>query len=107
MLNDITKSEFIIKCPKCDYEYLPGEIFIPNVLLGQPKEIERTPDGQICMCDGTMPELTEEFICEKCGRPFKVTAKLSFSATYDSKKDFSEDFSTSIYGDDRLTLKED
>ena len=36
-----------INCPYCNIEYLPGEIFIPNYIIGQPKEIERDEDGNI------------------------------------------------------------
>ena len=39
-------SKFIC-CPKCNYQYLPGEIFNPKYFLGQPKHIIRNGMGEI------------------------------------------------------------
>lgn len=36
-----------IKCPFCDTEYLPGEIYLPKHFLGQPIDIERDIAGNI------------------------------------------------------------
>lgn len=106
-MKDDLRKDIVIKCPSCDCEYLPGEIYIPNRLIGQPKEVERTVEGRIWMYDGIEPDMEETFICEKCGKPFKIKAKLSFDTEYNSKYDFSEEFSTPIYGNDRLHLEEE
>lgn len=97
----------VIKCPRCDCEYLPGEIYIPDRLVGQPKDIERTVEGKISLFDGQEQELEESFVCEKCGKPFKVVAHMSFETTYDNKSDFTEEYHTHLFGNNRIHLNED
>ena len=36
-----------ISCPTCHFQYLPGEIFISNYLVGQPKRVIRNKIGEI------------------------------------------------------------
>lgn len=31
----------VIKCPSCGWQYLPGELYVSNAFLGQPKKISR------------------------------------------------------------------
>ena len=59
------EESIVIKCPNCGVEYLPGEIYIPNNLVGQPKDIERTIDGKIDVYSGIPQNLTETFECEE------------------------------------------
>lgn len=99
------EESIVIKCPNCGVEYLPGEIYIPNNLVGQPKDIERTIDGKIDVYSGIPQNLTETFECDHCGKPLKVTASLSFSTEIDEEKDFDSDYSVPLYAD-RLTLDE-
>lgn len=42
-----SNKDLVIKCPSCGCEYLPGEIYLPNVLIGQPKDVERDCMGTI------------------------------------------------------------
>lgn len=106
-MKDDLRKDIVIKCPRCDCEYLPGEIYLPKHLVGQPKEVERTVEGKIWMYDGIEQNTEETFICEKCGKPFKVKASMSFETTYDAAHDFSEDFSTPLYKEDRIHLEEE
>lgn len=48
-------NEFIkqtIKCPYCDTEYLPSEIFLPEHFLGQEHDVERDTLGHILYYEG-------------------------------------------------------
>ena len=67
-----------ISCPKCNYQYLPGEIFDPKYFLGQPKNIIRNSIGEILGYEGIAMDLTETFTCEHCNEEFEVTAKINF-----------------------------
>lgn len=95
----------LIKCPYCECEYAAGEIFIPEYVIGKPEDIERDMNGKIVYADGLESDLDEEFICNKCGKKFKVKANIS----YKSKKvedDFNQTYTTEKYSD-RITLSED
>lgn len=96
--------EVRIKCPICGTEYLPGEIFIPNNFLGQPKEIERDLDGKIITYNGIEQNLEEQFYCEKCGKKFKVNATIDYNI--EEIKPESTEYVSNKYND-RLFLKED
>lgn len=85
----------IIKCPHCFTEYLPGEIYMPGSLIGQPDEVIRDAFGKIIYEDFYLetrkPDFIEHFICEKCERPFVIEA----TVTYRVKEELPEnDFST-------------
>ena len=96
----------IIKCPSCDYEYLPGEIYLPEQFLGKPKNVERTIEGRIDTNYGTDMNLKEIYTCDKCGKAFKVSANVSFTTEVDVTRNFDDDFITDLYKD-RIVLKED
>lgn len=85
-----------LKCPKCGYEYLPGEIFIPNNFVGKPTDISRTFDGKIKYFDGLDMDPDETYVCDHCGTPLKIHAEVSFKVTVDSKRDFSSDYTSSL-----------
>ncbi len=78
----------IIKCPKCNYEYLPGEIFDPKYFLGQPKDIVRNSIGEVLGFEGIEQDLTETFTCSNCGNEFDITAKLTFTIGADDSETF-------------------
>lgn len=84
----------VIKCPKCGYQYLPGEIFIPNSMVGEPKNIVRNNIGEILGYEGTDPELNEKYVCDHCNQEFNIVAKLSFST--DSKEGIVENLPQQI-----------
>lgn len=95
-----------IICPSCGREYLPGEIFIPNYLIGQPKNIERDENGSIVWNNGIEPNAKEYYICDKCKRKFEIKATISYETTKLDEWDMSEDFVSNKY-DNRIFLKED
>ena len=47
-----TRKFEIIECPKCGYEYLPAEIFVPKYYFGTPENIERDEHGKIINYEG-------------------------------------------------------
>ena len=86
------KNKNIIKCPKCGQEYLPGEIFLPQTLLGQPKAIVRDENGVILNYEGKgMDLIADTYYCDKCGQGFNVEATLSFTVNA-LKNDFVDEF---------------
>lgn len=71
--------EFVIKCPKCGYNYLPGEIYLPEHFLGQPKHIEKEGStGRIMYYSGIPQDPEEVYTCDKCHTTFLVDTKMSF-----------------------------
>jgi hypothetical protein len=85
----------IIRCPHCFREYLPGELFMPGSLIGQPQEIVRDGLGKIIYEDygpeTNEPCLVEHYICDECEKPFIIEA----TVTYKAKEEAPEnDFST-------------
>lgn len=100
------KKEVKFCCPSCGYEYLPAEVFIPDSLLGKPKDIERSIEGKILLHDGYDQEPEETFTCEHCGKPFRVVAHMSFETFYDSKRDFLTAYSEPLYKEKRYHLEE-
>lgn len=85
-----TKNKIV--CPICGQEYLPAEIFIPNAVFGKPSSIVRDNGGNILDYEGIRPDNKEEFICEKCNKPFSVVLEQTFTTNYLANKDFEEDF---------------
>lgn len=87
----------VIKCPHCNCEYLPGEIFMPGSLIGQPTEIVKDGFGKILYEDyepkTKEPSLTEHFVCENCNKPFIIEAIVSYKSLEESEeRDFSNKY---------------
>jgi hypothetical protein len=85
----------VIRCPHCGAEYLPGEIYMPNALVGQPDDIVKDSLGRILYEDYSTksrePDMFEHFTCEYCDKPFVIEA----TVTYKTKEEAPEnDFST-------------
>ena len=87
----------IIRCPMCGYEYLPGEIFMPNEFLGQPTNVVRDYTGKIIGFDGIKMNDTETYICDDCGCEFTVVATTNFQ-TYKTFDD-NDSYITPLYTD--------
>lgn len=86
----------IITCPICGAEYMPGEIFLPKHFLGQPKMTEKDAlTGHILYSDGEM-DLVENFICEKCNTPFRVSARVQFSTEENRHFNFNSEYTSSL-----------
>lgn len=83
-----------IKCPYCDTEYLPSEIFNPKYFLGQEHDVERDTLGQIIYYEGLDADRCETFICERCDKQFKVEAEIKFTAKEDNKNNVNGNYFT-------------
>lgn len=70
----------IIKCPNCGTEYLPAEIYYPNVFLGKPLNIVRSVDGKILGFDGNSMNDTETYKCDNCNSLFEVVSTTNFTS---------------------------
>ena len=100
----MSKDLIVVKCPKCGREYLPTEIYLPNVFFGQPKNIVRDLDNKIILVDDNM-NLVEEYICDDCNTKFKVTANVSFKTDI-VKDDFENEYVSELYQNERYSLEE-
>jgi hypothetical protein len=84
----------VIKCPHCGAQYLPGEIYMPGALIGQPDDLVKDSLGKILYEDyqeGREPDMIEHFVCEYCEKPFIIEA----TVTYKTMTELPEnDFST-------------
>lgn len=89
------KKQQIIKCPNCQAEYLPAEIYLPDALLGRPRKIEKDSNGKILNYFGTNMDLMETYRCDFCNRKFNVTLNPKFF-TDSPTKDFTSDYSTKL-----------
>jgi hypothetical protein len=95
MISNTTRKTAVIRCPHCGAEYLPGEIYMPGDIIGQPDELVKDSLGKIIYEDYStedrVPNLTESFTCEYCEKPFIIEAIV----TYKTKEEVPEkDFST-------------
>lgn len=86
----------IIRCPSCNAEYAPSEIYLPDVFLGKVRDIEKDVTGRILYHENGDMQLNESYVCDKCNRPFKIVAKVTFNTFPDKLMDFSEPYSTPL-----------
>ena len=86
----------IIECPKCKYEYLPAEIFIPKYFFGVPETIERSPEGKIVNYEGTSVDLFEKYKCDNCNTEFRVVSKLQLTTELEFPGSFNDEYITKI-----------
>ena len=82
--------EPIIVCPICGQSYLPAEIFMPEDILGKPKEIFKTSSGKVDFYTGKEPDFVEEYICDNCSTHLVIRAKLSFDVQPRENTNISE-----------------
>lgn len=77
-------------------EYHLSEIFIPEELLGRPRNIIRDPLGKILYVEyeeDSEPQLKEQFTCDQCERDFTIELTISAKAKpVEEEKDFSEEY---------------
>ena len=95
MKTQIPHKTSLIRCPFCGAEYLPGEIYMPGSLIGQPDDVVRDFSGKIIYEDyytvEREPNMIEHYICDYCDKPFVIEA----TVTYKAKEEAPEnDFST-------------
>lgn len=93
-MKNITHKSPVIRCPHCGAEYLPGEIYIPGSLIGQPDEVIKDSFGKIIYedyyNDTREPDMIEHFICDYCEKPFVIEATVTYKTKTEApEKDFS------------------
>ena len=86
----------IIKCPKCDYEYLPAEIFVPKYFFGFPNQVERDFSGRIMDFSGESLNLEETFTCDNCNTTFHIDTKINFYTCLEKVENIDEEYSSDI-----------
>lgn len=87
----------VIRCPHCGTEYLPGEIYMPGSLIGQPDEVIKDSLGKIIYEDYHSelrePNMTERFICENCNKPFIIEATVTYKTREEApENDFQSQY---------------
>ena len=97
MITNIAHKSALIKCPFCGAEYLPGEIYMPGSLIGQPDEVVKDSLGKIIYEDyytpAREPNSIEHFTCEYCEKPFIIEATVTYKTKEEApEKDFKEQY---------------
>lgn len=86
----------IIKCPHCGANYLPGEIYMPGSLIGQPEDVVKDSLGKLLYEDyseGKEPDMVEHFICDYCDKPFIVEATITYKTREEEpERDFKNQY---------------
>lgn len=67
-----------IRCPHCNAEYLPAEIYYPNYFLGKPYNIIKDDAGNILGYSGSDMDTVETCVCDICNKKFSVDASVTF-----------------------------
>ena len=96
MCINTTRKTPIIKCAHCGAQYLPAEIFMPGAFLGRPDDLVKDSFGKILYEDyreGEEPDMTEQYICDYCNKPFIIEATISYKTMEEApEKDFSTQY---------------
>ena len=96
MCSNTTRKTSVIKCPHCGAQYLPGEIYLPGSLIGQPDDLVKDSLGKIIYEDyrpNREPDMIEHFTCEYCDKPFIVEATVTYkSMTEEPERDFQNQY---------------
>ena len=96
MCSNTTRKTPIIRCPHCGAQYLPGEIYMPGALIGQPEDLVKDSLGKILYEDyseGKEPEFVEHYTCEYCNKPFIVEATVTYKTMTEApERDFTEQY---------------
>ena len=80
-MTNIQRKTPVIRCIHCGAEYLPGEIYRPGALIGQPEEVIKDFLGKIIYEDydpAKEPDMIEHYICDICEKPFVVEATVTY-----------------------------
>lgn len=97
MCSNTTRKTPILKCPHCGAQYLPGEIYMPGALIGQPGDVVKDSLGRILYEDylepGLEPDMIEHFVCDVCDKPFIVEAVVTYKTMTEApERDFTEQY---------------
>ena len=80
-----------IECPNCKTQYYPDEIFVWSEEFKNYTNT-KTKNKLDEICD----TLTEKYICDNCDTQFKITAKLCYQTSIDSKFNFTNGYQTQL-----------
>ena len=96
MCSNTTRKSTNFKCPHCGAEYLPGEVYIPGALIGQPDDLVKDSLGRILYEDyqeGREPDLIEHYICDYCSKPFIIEATVTYKTMMEEpERDFQSQY---------------
>ena len=96
MCSNNTRKSANFKCPHCGAQYLPGEVYMPGSLIGQPCDIVKDSLGKLLYEDypeGKEPDMIEHFVCEYCEKPFIVEATVTYKTMAEEPdRDFSTQY---------------
>ena len=96
MCSNNTRKSVNFKCPHCGAQYLPGEVYLPGALIGQPDDLVKDSLGRILYEDyqeGQEPNMIEHYICDYCDKPFIVEATVTYRTMVEEpEKDFSSQY---------------
>ncbi len=97
MKTQIAHKTPVIKCPHCGAEYLPGEIYMPGSLIGQPDDLVKDSLGRILYEDylneSREPNMIEHFTCEFCDKPFVIEATVAYKTREEApERDFGSQY---------------
>ena len=101
------KDIITLRCPVCNQEYLPSEVFYPEAVFGKQYDITKDNEGTIKFYLGDDPEYDEEFVCDSCMTKLKVHMKMAFDIEIDDNKDFEEEYETKLNKPKKIKLKEE
>lgn len=78
-------------CPHCNKKYYFTEIFYPETIIGDIKDIVINKSGEIISYTGDYPTLSEEYICDECNKKFKATFNFNIVTESVDEDEFDEE----------------
>jgi len=102
-----TKDTPTIVCPICGQEYFPSEVFYPDKVFGNAKEVVKDDSGKISFVIGEDMDLDEEYTCDNCGAKMKIHANINFEVTTNTDEQEEEEFVSSFEAAKKITLPEE
>lgn len=97
-------NKYIIICPNCGAEYLPGEIYLPKYFFGNIKDVVKDRDGKIISFYGKEIDTDEYYTCDYCSHKFSV--KSTFKLKVEPVEEFKEEYVVPI-NNQKMSLFED
>ena len=82
----------LVDCPRCGWQYLPAELYVPKALVGKPYRVERTETGKIMEYEGTSVDQYETYTCDNCNTEFRVHCKMTFITEETRLANFDDEY---------------